>query len=94
MTTPLTVDQLKAQWLEAVKADAELGGENLDESFRLARLAIQTFGTWELEELLNLYGLDCHPAMLRMLVWIGRQINTNPPDEAAYPETERSNTHE
>lgn len=63
--------QTKA-WGDAVAADKELGSP---ENQALARKAIDTFGTPELREILNVTGLGNHPEMVRLALRIGKSIS-------------------
>lgn len=62
-------------WIDEVHNDKEIGGDKLDENLAVARKAIDTFGSPELKQILNVTGLGNHPAMVKMAVAIGRAIS-------------------
>lgn len=64
-----------AAWTEAVKADPEIGGDKLNASLATAHKARDAFGTPELVEVLDVYGLGNHPAVVKFFVNAGRAIS-------------------
>jgi hypothetical protein len=70
--------QIQAQsdaWVDAAKADKEIGGDKLNENLGLAKTALGKFGTPELRELLNTSRLANNPEVIRLLVKVGRAIS-------------------
>ena len=79
-------------WVDAVKTDKEIGGEKLNENLAVARKTIDTFGSPELKEVLNVTGLGNHPEIVKLAYKIGKAIsddgfvrggNTSSPKSAA-----------
>lgn len=64
-----------AAWAEAVKTDPEIGGDKLNASLATAHKARDAFGTPELVEVLDAYGLGNHPAVVKFFVNAGRAIS-------------------
>lgn len=64
-------EQVKTGWAEAVKTDAELGGEKYAEKVAVAQRAVNTFGTPELKAALDQYGLGNHPEVVRLMYRVG-----------------------
>lgn len=62
-------------WIEAVQTDKEIGGDKLNENLSVARKTIETFGTPELKDILNMTGLGNHPEVVKMMFKIGKQIS-------------------
>lgn len=62
-------------WLEAAKADKEIGGANLETSVAVAKKALDTFGSPELKQMLQLSGLGNHPEVIRAFNKIGKAIS-------------------
>lgn len=62
-------------WIEAVKNDKEIGGEKLNENLAIARKTIESFGTPELKDILNMTGLGNHPEIVKMAYKIGKAIS-------------------
>jgi len=60
--------ELKTQ----AKADPEIGGAQYENSIRLAKTAMKTFGDPELAKMMNQYGVGAHPAMIRLLARVGK----------------------
>lgn len=72
------IDQLnavRAQWTEASNADAEFGGDKLDESMAVAKKALEKFGSQELNDLLNTTGFGNHPEIIRFFYRTGKAIS-------------------
>ena len=61
-------DFIRAQaenWLNQVKADAELGGEHFAENMAVAAKAVKALVSPQLKELFNKSGLGNHPELIR-----------------------------
>ena len=69
----------RVKWVESVKADKELGGDNLAETQRLSMLAIERFATPTLREKLRETGFGDHPEIVRMWVQIGKAMSEDKP---------------
>lgn len=61
-------------WAETAKADTEIGGDKWDANVAVAQRALNTFGTPELKEALNQFGLGNHPEMIRLMVRMGNAM--------------------
>lgn len=70
-----TLSDAKAQWADAVRADAEIGGEQFPVHMATAKKALTAFGTPALTQVLNQTGLSLHPEVLRLLVRVGEAIS-------------------
>lgn len=71
------VDAYAAQqkaWTEAIKADKDIGGTNLDKSLELSRRALTKFGGEGLVTFLDQSGLGNHPALVRAFVAVGKAM--------------------
>ncbi len=84
--------KLVSGWIESVKTDKEIGGDGLNENLATARKAIDTFGSQELKDLFNQWGIGNHPEVVKFAVKVGKAIsddgfvrggNTTPPKSAA-----------
>lgn len=64
----------QAQWVDQVKADAEVGGDNLEKSLAYAKAAVDFIGDPELTKLLNTTGYGNHPTLVKAFVKIGKQL--------------------
>lgn len=62
-------------WTEQVTADKEIGGDKLQENLAVARKALETFGTPELRDVLNMTGLGNHPEVIRAFYRAGKTIS-------------------
>lgn len=67
--------KLVESWVESVKTDKEIGGDNLAENLGVARKALDTFGTPELKDVLNATGFGNHPAVIKAFYKIGKAIS-------------------
>lgn len=68
------VEQQKT-WVDQVKNDAEIGGDNFDQNVSTAVKARDSFGTPEFSEMLDVSGLGNHPEMVRFLNRVGKAIS-------------------
>jgi len=68
------VSEKLAAWVEDVKADKELGGDNFGKSVELAKRVVERFGTDAFKKALNESGLGNHPELVRVFVRIGRSM--------------------
>jgi hypothetical protein len=71
-------EQLQAArtaWAEATKTDKEFGGEKLAENLGAANKAMETFGTPEFKQLLDLSGFGDHPEVIRVFHRISKAIS-------------------
>lgn len=62
------------QWVDAVKADKDIGGANLQASLVAANKAVHQFGGPELHQLLDATGLGNHPLVVKTFARIGKAI--------------------
>lgn len=69
------IKQLNTEWLTAVKADKEFGGDKVEANIAVARKAIDAFGTPELKALLNQTGLGNNPELIRAFYRAGKAIS-------------------
>ena len=67
--------KLVESWVEQIKTDKDIGGDNLNENLSIARKALDTFGTPELKDVLNASGLGNHPAVIKAFVKAGKAIS-------------------
>jgi len=63
-----------AKWVDDVKADKEIGGQNLDTSVRHAQAALAKFGTPELKAQMDATGMGNHPELVRVFARIGKAM--------------------
>lgn len=71
-----------SQWADTVKADKELGGENLNQNLAVAKQAIDQFGSPELSKLIKApspdnpegLGLGNHPELIRFMYRVGKAL--------------------
>jgi hypothetical protein len=66
---------LVTSWTEQTKADKEFGGDRLNENLAVAKKALDTFGTPELRDVLNMTGLGNHPEVIRAFYRAGKAIS-------------------
>jgi hypothetical protein len=67
-------DQVTA-WGDEIKADKELGGDNLEGSIMLAKRAVTEFAGEEFLAELDKTGYGNHPQLFRMLTKIGKELS-------------------
>lgn len=62
-------------WAESVKADKEIGGEQLQANVNLAKQALTKFGSEALMKELEATGYGNHPEVIRVFAKIGKALN-------------------
>jgi len=71
-------EHLKAQanaWVEEVKSDTDIGGDNFQANTELAKRVVSRFGTEAFAKTLNETGLGNHPELVRTFVKIGKAMS-------------------
>lgn len=63
------------QWAADVKADKEIGGDNLTGNLSAAQRALAQFGTPKLKEYLEGTGLGNHPELVKAFVKVGKAMS-------------------
>ncbi|WP_257840115.1 peptidase, partial [Salmonella enterica] len=63
------------QWAADVKADKEIGGDNLTSNLSAAQRALAQFGTPKLKEYLEGTGLGNHPELVKAFVKVGKAMS-------------------
>ena len=76
-----SLNQLKAEWLGDTKKDAEIGGDNFEQSANDARAAVEKFGTPELKALLRDTGIGNNPEIIRVFSKIGKLMREDVPGD-------------
>lgn len=61
-------------WDEALKADKEIGGTQLQANLEAGRRVLERFGDAEVVEFLRETGLNCNPGIARLMVRIGKAM--------------------
>lgn len=83
----------QTEWATSSKSDKEFGGAKFAENVSHAKKALEKFGTPELSELAEAYGMGNHPEFIRLLYRVGKAMSEdkmiaasgggNPPRDAA-----------
>ena len=66
-----------AGWVQDVKDDSEIGGDNYNKSIKLAKQVVGKFGTESLMNELNETGYGSHPEVVRMFARIGKAMSSD-----------------
>lgn len=69
------ITAVQNQWKEASTSDKEFGGDKLNENLAVAKKALDTFGTPELNKLLKETGLGNNPEIIRAFYRAGKAIS-------------------
>lgn len=72
-------------WVNEVKADKEFGGDNLPANLAVAAKALDQFGTPQLRQLLDAYGIGNHPEMVRFVYRVGKGMSEDSPVNVKSP---------
>ncbi len=67
--------EARNDWAQQSRADAEFGGEKLDENLAVAKKAVEALASPELKTLLEQSGLGNHPEIIRMFYRAGRYLS-------------------
>lgn len=67
-------EKAKETWLSDLKADKELGGENLTRKVELAKRVLKKFGSEGFAEMLDKTGYGNHPELVRVFARIGEKM--------------------
>ena len=70
-------DNTLNEWKNESMKDTEIGGSQLETSVNDARVALNTFGTSEIKNILEDTGLGNHPEVIRMLAKIGKAVRSD-----------------
>tara|TARA_R110000744_G_scaffold23133_1_gene58788 strand:- start:3132 stop:3773 length:642 start_codon:yes stop_codon:yes gene_type:complete len=62
---------LKSTWQTEAKSDKEFGGKAFDENIGTAKLALEKYGSDELNSAIELTGMGNHPEFIRLLYKVG-----------------------
>jgi hypothetical protein len=65
-------NQLMSDWQDQARNDKEFGGDRFDENISVARTALEKFGTPELKQVMEEYGIGNHPEVIRFMVKVGQ----------------------
>lgn len=63
--------EVRQSWKDAAKSDKEFGGEKFDANLAVAKKALAKFGTPELNDAIETYGMGDHPEIIRLLYKVG-----------------------
>lgn len=69
------LDQKKAEWKTQVEKDPDLGGAKFKDTISLAGKAMDKYATPELKEIFDQTGIGNHPALIKFVVAIGRDMS-------------------
>lgn len=72
-------NQLMSDWQTQSKTDKEFGGDKYDENVKIARSAVNKYGTPELKQLLEDHGVGNHPEVIRFMVRVGHTLKEDVP---------------
>lgn len=64
-------------WSEAIKADKEIGGDQMPKSVELAKQVVSKFGSEDFRKALNETGFGNHPELVRIFARIGKMIGND-----------------
>lgn len=67
--------EARNDWARQSRADAEFGGEKLDENLAVAKKAVEALASPELKTLLEQSGLGNHPEIIRLFYRAGRSLS-------------------
>lgn len=87
-------EKTQSQWVEAIKQDQEIGGDNFNKNIELAHRALKKYGTPQFIQDLEQSGFGNHPELVRIFARIGKSIgedsmistNTNTGGKKSYEE--------
>jgi hypothetical protein len=66
------IEAVQTKWADESKVDKEFGGDKLDENLKIAKGALEKFGSPELSKLLKETGAGNNPEIIRLLYRVGK----------------------
>ena len=84
------VEKASAEWVAASRADAEFGGDKLNENMAVAAKAMEKFATPELKTLLNESRLGNNPEVIRLFYRVGNRCAANQRRPRTFPKHQKS----
>lgn len=69
-----TVGEQAKRWRSQARNDREFGGAAMDANLSVARRALDTYGTPELRELMEMTGMGNHPEVIRFFFRVGKTL--------------------
>lgn len=82
--------ETRTGWREATKSDPEIGGAKLAEVLSGAKAVRDSFGSPELTEVLNTFGLGDHPAVVKFFHKVRQAVSEDKLVKDGKPVSERS----
>ncbi len=70
-----SVQRNRTQWRTAAQSDTEFGGANFKENMKAVNRIYAATTTPELQHLLHVSGLDCHPEVIRHFYRLSRKLS-------------------
>lgn len=70
-----TLNQKRDSWVNALKADSEIGKEAFQQSVELAKRVVDRYGTDAFKQELNVTGLGNYPELVRIFTRIGKAMS-------------------
>lgn len=77
--------QQKSEWRKQAENDKEFGGDKFEENVKVAQSAMNRFGTPELKQVLEEYGIGNHPEFVRLMVKVGKLTAEDVPGNITTP---------
>lgn len=77
--------EMQTKWQSEVKADPDMGGDNLGETQRLAKLVTDNAMTDGMREFLSVTGYSDNPEVMRFLVKVGKMMDEDKPSGEGAP---------
>lgn len=68
------IEEGRAAWVAAAKADKEFGGADFEKNLQVANKAMTKFAPPALKAFLDESGLGSHPEMIRLMVRVGKAL--------------------
>lgn len=72
-------EDTQKQWQDQVRADQEIGGTKLEENLSHVAKLLDTFGSPEVRQAFDITGAGNHPAVIKFLVKIGKELGEGGP---------------
>lgn len=77
--------QTQEQWRTEVQSLPEIGGQNLDQTLGSIAQVVDRYGGAEAREAFDLTGAGNHPAIIKLMASIAKDLNEAPPVSGAPP---------
>lgn len=87
-------EETRSGWIDTIKSDKELGGDNMPKVAEVARRVIDRYASQSLRDALNETGFGNHPELVRVFYRIGKEMANDETILSNAPQTSKRSAAE